>query len=96
MGHDPPVIALGQPVFDSDGNELGTVRGVTEDGLVVTNRTGMAALSVGHEHTPPEFGEAELLWRCSQCGELGDIEEMPDECPSCGARKEDLYYWTED
>ena len=56
----------------------------------------MAGLSIEHEHTPHDIGEAELLWRCSQCGELGDIEEMPDTCPGCGARKEELYYWTED
>lgn len=89
-------IGLGQPVFDKHGNEVGHVRGFTDDGVVVTNRTGMAGLSIEHEHSPHEIGEAELLWRCSQCGELGDIEEMPDECPSCGARKEDLYYWRED
>lgn len=96
MSDEPIDIGLGQPVFDADGNELGTVRGITDDGIVVTNRTGMAALSIEHEHTPHELGEAELLWRCSQCGELGDIENMPERCPSCDSPKEDLYYWTED
>lgn len=96
MSEETPPIGLGQPVFDEDGNEIGTVRGITEDGVVVTNRTGMAALSIEHEHTPHDIGEAELLWRCSQCGELGHIEGMPDECPGCGARKEELYYWIED
>lgn len=96
MSHESIQIGLGESVFDEDGNEIGTVRGITEDGVVVTNRTGMAALSIEHEHPPHNLGEAELLWRCSQCGELGDIEKMPDDCPSCGARKEELYYWIED
>lgn len=96
MSDDAPAIGLGQTVYDDEGNELGTVRGITEDGIFVTNRTGMAALSVEHEHTPHTVGEAELIWRCSQCGEVGDIEELPDGCPNCGAAKEELYYWMED
>jgi rubrerythrin len=36
------------------------------------------------------------MWRCWKCGEMGQIENIPDECPSCGAPKEDIYYWQED
>lgn len=37
------------------------------------------------------------MWRCWQCGEMGRIEaSLPDECPDCGASKEELYYWIED
>lgn len=45
------------------------------------------------EERQPAFGEAELMWRCWGCGEMGDIEDdLPEECPTCGARREDLYY----
>uniref|UniRef100_UPI00300EA125 DUF7130 family rubredoxin-like protein n=1 Tax=Halalkalicoccus salilacus TaxID=3117459 RepID=UPI00300EA125 len=44
-----------------------------------------------------EFGEAELMWRCMECGEMGRIEDgLPDECPNCGDSREALMYWTED
>ncbi|GAD51249.1 hypotheical protein [Halarchaeum acidiphilum MH1-52-1] len=87
---------IGTAVYDEDGNEIGTVRGFNSDGFFVTTRTGVASLSVEHEHTPHDLGEAELLWRCSDCGELGDIADIPDSCPECGAPREHLYYWTED
>jgi len=27
---------------------------------------------------------------------MGKIENIPDECPSCGAGREEIYYWQED
>jgi len=96
MSTDEFAIKLGETVYDEDGEAVGTVRGFDEDGFFVTNREGAAAFSVAHEHAPHDFGEAELIWRCSACGELGDIEGLPDACPSCGAERELLYYWTED
>lgn len=93
---DPRVVSPGEAVFDADGNQLGTVRGFTEDGVFVTTREGVEALSVEHERAGHEFGQAELLWRCSDCGAVGDIARLPDGCPDCGAPKEHLYYWIED
>lgn len=93
---DPRVISPGEPVYDADGNELGTVRGFSEDGVFVTTRDGVEALSIEHERAGHEFGQAELLWRCSDCGAIGEIETLPDECPDCQAPKEHLYYWIED
>ena len=89
-------LTVGQTVYDDGGTKLGTVRGFDEDGFFVTTREGIAAMSVEHERAGHEFGEAELVWRCSQCGAVGDIDELPDECPDCAAPREDLYYWTED
>jgi rubrerythrin len=83
-------------VYTENGDKLGTIRGFDEDGFYVTVREGIEAMSIEHERAGHEFGEAELMWRCSNCGEMGDIEGMPDECPNCGAPKEDIYYWTED
>ena len=92
----PRRVGPGERVFDADGHELGTVRGLDEHGLYVTTREGVEALSVSHVRAGHEFGEAELLWRCSACGAVGPIEAFPDACPDCDAPREELYYWTED
>jgi hypothetical protein len=87
---------VGMVVYAEDGTELGHIRGFDEDGFFVTTREGLAAMSIEHERAGHEFGEAELMWRCSQCGEMGDIDALPDQCPNCGAQREEIYYWTED
>jgi rubrerythrin len=88
---------LGQPVYDQAGNELGTVRGFDEAGFYVTMRGGYEALSVEHARTGHEFGEGFLMWRCTECGEMGELDDgIPEQCPNCGTPKENLYYWTED
>lgn len=93
---DPTVVDIGEPVFDREGNRLGTVRGFNEDGLFVTTREGIEALSIEHERAGHEFGQAELMWRCTDCGAVGDLGEFPDTCPDCDAPREHLYYWIED
>ena len=88
---------LGDTIYDGDGNELGTIRGFDESGFYVTMREGLEAMSVEHARSGHEFGEAELMWRCMECGEMGELDDdLPGECPNCGAPKEDLMYWTED
>jgi len=88
---------FGQVVYDSDGNELGHIRGFEQSGFFVTTREGAEAMSVEHARSGHEFGEAELMWRCMECGEMGDIDGgLPDECPNCSAEREELMYWTED
>jgi len=89
-------VTIGAEVYDRDGTKLGSIRGLTDDGFAVTTREGIRALSIEHHRAGDEFGEAELLWRCADCGELGDIEELPEACPDCGADRTALYYWTED
>jgi hypothetical protein len=96
MGDADPVIDVGQAVYDRNGDRLGTVRGFDEGGFFVTTLEGIEALSVEHERTVGATGEAELVWRCADCGEMGDIESIPAECPGCGSARESLYYWTED
>lgn len=94
---DTERLDLGQAVYDDDGTKLGSIRGFDEAGFYVTMREGYEALSVEHARAGHEFGEAELMWRCSNCGEMGDLDDdLPDTCPNCGVPKEDLYYWTED
>lgn len=90
-------VDFGEPVFDRDGNELGTVRGFIDDGIIVTTRDGIESMSVEHVRSGHEFGAAELMWRCTVCGEMGEIDDdLPEKCPNCGSRKEELMYWTED
>jgi CBS domain-containing protein/rubredoxin len=39
----------------------------------------------------------QLVWRCTDCGYLlTRAEQLPDECPDCGAPKEDFVLVTED
>jgi rubrerythrin len=88
-------LGFGEAVYDDDGQRLGTIRGFDEHGFYVTIEEGMAAMSSEHVKAG-ESGEAELMWRCWDCGAMGEIEDIPDQCPDCGAPKEDIYYWTED
>jgi rubrerythrin len=90
-------LTLGEPVFDRDGNRLGTIRGFDTAGFYATMREGYEAMSIEHARSGGEFGEAELMWRCMECGEMGRIEDgLPDECPNCREPRESLMYWTED
>ena len=84
---------LGRTVYDADGNELGTVRGFDEQGFYVTAAADVVVLE--DETKTSDHGDA-IMWRCWECGEMGQIENIPEECPSCGAPKEDIYYWQED
>ena len=88
--------SFGQTVYDEDGDALGTIRGFDEHGFYVTVEDGIEALSSEHVSTGAA-GQAELMWRCWECGAMGDIQaDIPETCPDCGAPKEDIYYWTED
>ncbi|WP_135827341.1 DUF7130 family rubredoxin-like protein [Halorussus halobius] len=90
-------LKLGESVYDEDGDRLGKIRGFEEGGFFVTTRDGVEGMSVEHARSGHDFGEAELMWRCTNCGEMGEIDDgIPDECPNCGEPKEALMYWTED
>lgn len=89
-------VDIGQSIFDESGNELGHVRGITEGGFVVSTGEGIEALSIAHERAGHEVAEAELMWRCGTCGEMGDIEDLPESCPACGAPPEEIYYYVDD
>jgi hypothetical protein len=83
----------GTTVSDEDGWKLGVVRGFDEHGFYVTADTTVEVLDEGTVHS--EQAEA-LMWRYWACGEMGKLAGIPEECPSCGAPKEDSYYWQED
>jgi rubrerythrin len=88
-------VTAGQHVYTEDGEKLGRVRGVDEGGFYVrTDDVGTLSL----EDARDVFGKAYVMWRCWECGEMGQIEgqTLPESCPSCDAPREDLYYWAED
>ena len=90
-------VTFGEAVYNAEGEVLGTIRGLEEGGFFVTTREGVESLSVEHARSGHDFGEAELMWRCTVCGEMGEIREgLPENCPNCGTEKENLMYWTED
>jgi rubrerythrin len=90
-------VDIGETLYTGEGTPVGTVRGVQESGIFVTVRDGAEALSAEHARSGHAFGEAELMWRCMNCGEMGEIDEgLPDDCPNCGTGREELMYWTED
>ena len=48
------------------------------------------------EHNPgQEFGEGYIMWRCNECGEMGELDDgLPVECPNCGS--DAVIKWRED
>jgi hypothetical protein len=88
-------VEIGTVVYDADGNELGTVRGLDDAGFYVRSPEGADRLAL--DSARDIFGKAYVMWRCWECGEMGQLEdELPASCPACGAPREELYYWAED
>lgn len=89
-------VEIGERVYDEEGNELGSVRGLDRAGfyvLVGGQEDELAPITDIRDIT----GTAYVMWRCWECGEMGKIEEsLPEHCPNCGAPREELYYWAED
>lgn len=86
--------APGEPVYDEDGELMGRIERVDDAGIRIVpageaeeDPTAMAGRG---------YGEADLVWQCGSCGEIGEIESMPEQCPNCGAGREELYYLTQD
>ena len=93
---DAETLSFGQTLYTGDGTPVGEVRGIDENGVFVTTQAGEAA-TIERAQSNHQFGEGELMWRCTECGEMGRIEGgLPDACPNCGTGRESLMYWTED
>lgn len=95
---DDEPINPGETVYDEDGRVLGQVSGYTDEGFEVETRESGSTGGDNAETIPgKEFGEGYLMWRCSECGEMGELEDgMPDSCPECGAPEEALAAIEED
>lgn len=87
-------IEIGSVVYDEEGDPIGTVKGFDTHGVVVSADEDVDIGGVVSAD-PSVVGETDLLWRCSGCGEIGEVVDMPEACPSCDAPKTDLYYWSE-
>jgi len=84
-------------LYDESGDVAGTVRGVDEEGVFLTTEDGFESLSIEHVRPSHAFGEAELMWWCMDCSEMGTIEDgLPETCPGCATGREGLMYWIED
>ncbi|EMA68170.1 hypothetical protein C461_06299 [Halorubrum aidingense JCM 13560] len=97
-GLDDEPIAPGEAVYDEDGRVVGQVSEYTADGFeVVTTESGSTGEDDAETIPGQEFGEGYLMWRCSECGEMGELEDgIPDSCPECGAPEEALAAIEED
>ncbi|WP_435098127.1 DUF7130 family rubredoxin-like protein [Halorubrum sp. N11] len=95
---DDKLVTPGESVYDEDGQVLGQVSKYTGDGFeVATTESGSTGGDDAETIPGQEFGEGYLMWRCSECGEMGDLEGgMPESCPECGAPEEEIVAVEED
>jgi rubredoxin len=100
-------IETGDTVYDDDGRVLGIVTEFTDEGFAVqVVQAGPSVSDVDHDDHDGEdtedipgkdFGEGYLMWRCEDCGEMGDLDDgIPEQCPECGAPKEHIHMAQED
>jgi rubrerythrin len=89
------VLKPGQRVYDEAGQVIGVIQAITDIGVEVNTDSDVETLSL-RQSPSVNLGEGYLVWRCSECGELGDINQIPDHCPSCGASEDTLYAYLED
>ncbi|WP_336136650.1 DUF7130 family rubredoxin-like protein [Natronomonas amylolytica] len=88
-------IEPGELVYDSDRRLVGRVSGLTDDGFEAEKITPDE--SEVEELPGQEFGEGFLMWRCTECGEMDELDEgMPETCPNCGAPEEAISAIEED
>ncbi|GAB7011679.1 DUF7130 family rubredoxin-like protein [Halorubrum trueperi] len=85
----------GELVYDSDRQVVGRVSGVTDTGF---EAEAIPPDESEVEEVPgQEFGEGYLMWRCAECGEMGELEEgLPESCPNCTAPREAISAVEED
>ncbi|MFW6018558.1 MAG: DUF7130 family rubredoxin-like protein [Halapricum sp.] len=88
-------IEPGKEVYDGDGRMLGRVSAFTTDGFEIKFIDDDE--SAIEELPGQEFGDGYLMWRCDECGEMGDLGDgMPESCPDCGAPREAIEKVRED
>ena len=99
---DDVSVQRNEEIYNDDGVLVGVVGDATDAGFVVdtvadaTVEHGDAAVSEADD-PGQEFGEGYIMWRCTECGEMGELDDgLPEECPNCGAPKEALAKQRED
>jgi len=96
--NDRTEITTGEMVFNGDGQPLGLVTNMTDDGFEVGTREATDPHVNDQEEIPGQgLGEGYLMWRCGECGEMGELEDgIPSTCPNCGAPEEEISEARED
>lgn len=88
-------IEPGELVYDGSNRVVGRVSGLTDDGFEA--EASVSDESDVEELPGKEFGEGYLMWRCSECGKMDELEHgLPESCPDCGAPKEAISAVEED
>lgn len=88
-------IKPGEKVYDESGRLLGQISGLTEQGF----ETETMEPGVRDEEDIPgqELGKGYLMWRCTECGAMGKLEDgFPETCPECSAGREAISEMVED
>lgn len=83
------MIEPGEVVYDSNRRPVGRVSGLTDKGFEAKM---LHSDENEVEHLPgKEFGEGYLMWRCGECGEMGELDDgVPEACPNCSAPREEI------
>ncbi|MBV0926049.1 hypothetical protein KTS45_17735 [Halomicroarcula limicola] len=94
-------VEANETIYNDEGTVVGVVTELTESGFEVETTEGVTTeddtFDVEEEQPGGEFGEGYIMWRCEECGEMGELEDgLPDSCPSCDAPKEALSKVRED
>ncbi len=94
---DDASINPGEVVYNDGGDSLGVVSGFSDDGFEVSITDDPDEIDEQEQQPGKEFGEGYLVWRCDECGEVGELEGgFPGECPGCGAPESALVRQQED
>lgn len=87
-------LGFGTRIDTEDGTQVGRIRGFDEEGSDVTMREGLEGMSV------EQSARGRTSARPTSCGAAGSVAKWAGStrsCPSaasCGAEREELYYWT--
>ncbi|MBV0903524.1 DUF7130 family rubredoxin-like protein [Haloarcula salina] len=97
---DGQTVEVGETVHDEEGTVVGVVQSVSSGTFTVdtVDEATVDGSFDSDENVPgDEFGEGYLMWRCTECGEMGDLDGgRPDNCPNCGAPRDAIAKARED
>ncbi|GAA0196435.1 zinc ribbon domain-containing protein [Haladaptatus pallidirubidus] len=87
-------VSINENIEHVDKDGQATVTDRQKDKIGRTTDTSIH--SSNQEQNPGQkFGEGYLMWRCDNCGEMGNLGDgLPTTCPDCGS--ENVYKWRED